>query len=93
MNLFAPAGDTGRIHKGSKSDGTGAHPPRSNSKPYRNAIHAEVPKATEMTPVKSMLLSLAMLSSIALWGVGIYGADAASGHNVVDGYGVTVSTR
>ena len=53
----------------------------------------EVPKATEMTPVKSMLLSLAMLSSIALWGAGIYAADAASGHNAVDGYGVTVSAR
>lgn len=50
-------------------------------------------RKAEMTPVKTALLSLAMLSSIALWGVGIYAADAASGHNVVDGYGVTASTR
>ena len=43
--------------------------------------------------MKSVLLSLAMLSSILLSGVGIYGADAASGHNAVNGYGVTVSAR
>jgi hypothetical protein len=43
--------------------------------------------------MKSILLSLAMLSSIVLSGVAIYGADAASGHNVVNGYGVTVSAR
>ena len=42
-----------------------------------------------MTPVKAALLSFAMLSAIALCGVGIYAADASSGHAVVDGYGVT----
>lgn len=46
-----------------------------------------------MTPVKAALLSFAMLSAIALWGVGIYAADAASDHVVVDGYGVTASAR
>lgn len=43
---------------------------------------------TEMTPVKAALLSFLMLSGIAVWGVGIYTADAASGVVVVDGYGV-----
>jgi hypothetical membrane protein len=43
--------------------------------------------------MKSMLLSLTMLSSIVLWGVGIYGADAASGHNAVNGYGVIAWAR
>ncbi len=46
---------------------------------------------TEMTPVKAALLSFAMLAAITLWGVGIYGADASSGHAVVDGYGVTTA--
>jgi hypothetical protein len=46
---------------------------------------------TEMTPVKAALLSLAMLAAIMLWGVGIYGADASSGHAAVDGYGVTTA--
>ena len=45
-------------------------------------------KKTEMTPVKAALLSFLMLSGIAVWGVGIYTADAASGVVVVDGYGV-----
>lgn len=44
---------------------------------------------TEMTPVKAALLSLAMIASIAFCGIGIYSADASSGHAVVDGYGVT----
>ncbi|MEJ6782124.1 MULTISPECIES: hypothetical protein [Phyllobacteriaceae] len=44
-----------------------------------------------MTPVKAVLLSLAMLSAIVLGGFGIYSADAASDHNVVDGYGVTAA--
>ena len=43
-----------------------------------------------MHPVKAALLSLAMMSAIAFCAVGIYSADAASGHAVVDGYGVTV---
>ncbi len=44
-----------------------------------------------MTPVKAAFLSLAMLAAITLWGVGIYAADASSGHAVVDGYGVTTA--
>lgn len=46
-----------------------------------------------MTPLKTALLSFAMLSAIALCGVGIYAADAASGHAVVDGYGITAFGR
>ena len=46
-----------------------------------------------MTPVKAALLSFVMLSAIALWGVGIYAADAAGGHAVVDGYGITAFAR
>ena len=46
---------------------------------------------TEMTPVKAALLSFAMLTAIGLWGVGIYAADAASGHSAVDGYGITTA--
>ena len=42
-----------------------------------------------MTPVKAALLSIAMCAAIAFCGVGIYSADASSGHIVVDGYGVT----
>lgn len=45
-----------------------------------------------MTPVKATLLSVFMLSGIALWGLGIYSADASS-HQVVDGYGVIASSR
>jgi hypothetical protein len=41
-----------------------------------------------MTPVKAFLLTALMLSGIVAWGVGIYSADAAGGHVVVDGYGV-----
>lgn len=48
---------------------------------------------TEMTILKAALLSFAMLSAISIWGVAIYTADAASGHAVVDGYGVTALTR
>ncbi|MBA3448128.1 MAG: hypothetical protein H0T56_11065 [Pseudaminobacter sp.] len=44
-----------------------------------------------MTALKSTLLSFAMLSAIVLCGFGIYSSDAASGHAVVDGYGVTAS--
>lgn len=46
---------------------------------------------TEMTPVKAALLSFAMIAAIAFCGVGIYSADASSGHAVVDGYGVTTA--
>ncbi len=48
---------------------------------------------TEMTPVKAALLSLAMIAAIAFCGVGIYSADASSGHAAVDGYGVTAAVR
>ena len=48
---------------------------------------------TEMNPVKAAFLSFAMLSAIALCGVGIYAADAASGRAVVDGYGITSFAR
>ncbi|RJG46335.1 hypothetical protein D3Y55_20225 [Mesorhizobium sp. DCY119] len=47
--------------------------------------------ATEMTAVKAALLSFAMLSAIVIGGLGIYAADAAGDHNVVDGYGVTAA--
>ena len=48
---------------------------------------------TEMSPVKAAFLSLAMLAAIAVCGVGIYAADASTGHAVVDGYGVVSATR
>jgi hypothetical protein len=48
---------------------------------------------TEMSPVKAAFLSLAMLAAIAVCGVGIYAADASTGHAVVDGYGVSSTTR
>ena len=44
-----------------------------------------------MTSVKAALLTFAMLSAIGVWGAGIYAADAASGHAVTDGYGVTTA--
>ena len=44
-----------------------------------------------MTPVKAALLSLAMIAAIAFCGIGIYSADASSGHAAVDGYGVTTA--
>jgi hypothetical protein len=46
-----------------------------------------------MTPVKAALLSFAMLSAIVIGGLGIYAADASSGHVVIDGYGVTALVR
>jgi hypothetical protein len=46
-----------------------------------------------MSPVKAAFLSLAMLAAIAVCGVGIYAADASTGHAVVDGYGVSSTTR
>ncbi len=46
-----------------------------------------------MSPVKIALLSFLMLSAIIVSGVGIYTADAASNHAVVDGYGVTAAAR
>jgi len=44
-----------------------------------------------MTPVRAALLSLFMLTGIAMWGAGIYAADAAGGRVVIDGYGVTLA--
>jgi len=44
-----------------------------------------------MTPVKAALLSVLMLSGIALWGAAIYTGDAAAGSHPVDGYGVVRS--
>ncbi|WP_169287957.1 hypothetical protein [Chelativorans sp. ZYF759] len=46
-----------------------------------------------MTPVRAAFLSLFMLSGIVLWGAGIYSADAAGEHLVIDGYGVSATTR
>ena len=44
-----------------------------------------------MNPVRAIFLSMIMISGIALWGAGIYTADASVHMNVVDGYGVSVS--
>ena len=62
----------------------------SGSKPFCNPVRARTAesKNLEMTPVKAALLSFAMLSAIIFCGVGIYAADASSGHAVLDGYGV-----
>lgn len=46
-----------------------------------------------MTPLKSVLLTVLMISGIAVWAVGIYSADAAADHVAVDGYGVTAAVR
>jgi hypothetical protein len=46
-----------------------------------------------MTPVKAALLSILMLSGIGFWAAGIYSADAAVGHPIVDGYGVSAAAR
>ncbi|MFC5386643.1 hypothetical protein ACFPLB_11795 [Aquamicrobium segne] len=42
-----------------------------------------------MTSARAVLLTFAMLSGLVMGGVGIYAADASSGHTPVDGYGVT----
>lgn len=46
-----------------------------------------------MTLVKAAFLSLVMLAAIAVCGVGIYAADASTGHAVLDGYGVGAIKR
>ncbi|HHZ10530.1 MAG TPA: hypothetical protein GX405_17310 [Rhizobiales bacterium] len=46
-----------------------------------------------MTAVRAALLSFLMLSALAVGGFGIYAADAAAGHQAVDGYGITASAR
>lgn len=43
--------------------------------------------------MKIALLSFGMMLGLAFWGAGIYAADAAAGHTVVDGYGVTYASR
>lgn len=43
--------------------------------------------------MKAALLSLAMIAAICVCGVGIYAADAAGGHTVVDGYGISAASR
>jgi hypothetical protein len=47
----------------------------------------------EMTPLKSFLLTVVMISGLAAWGAGIYSADASANHVAVDGYGVTTAVR
>lgn len=42
-----------------------------------------------MSPVKALFLSAFMLTGIAMWGAGVYTADAAGDHTAIDGYGVT----
>ena len=56
-------------------------------------VHGLQEARTEMSPLKSALLSFAMLSAIVVCGIGIYAADAASGHAVIDGYGITAAAR
>ncbi len=48
---------------------------------------------TGITPVKAALLSIATLVAIAMFGAGIYAADASGDHIAVDGYGVSVPAR
>ena len=48
---------------------------------------------SEMTPLKSALLTVLMVSGIAAWAAGIYAADASAGHVAIDGYGVTAAVR
>jgi hypothetical protein len=47
----------------------------------------------EMTTVKFVLLTALMISGLGFWAVGIYSADAAADHLVVDGYGVTAAAQ
>ncbi|PHP66243.1 hypothetical protein CSC94_15020 [Zhengella mangrovi] len=44
-----------------------------------------------MNPVKATLLSVFMLTAVAMWGIGFYASDAAAGRMNVhahDGYGI-----
>ena len=47
----------------------------------------------EMKPLKSVLLTVVMISGLAAWAAGIYSADASADHVAVDGYGVTAAVR
>ncbi|HEV7414917.1 hypothetical protein [Tianweitania sediminis] len=44
-----------------------------------------------MTPVRAFFLSMVMMSAIAMWGAGIYTADASVHMQVTDGYGVSAT--
>jgi hypothetical protein len=46
-----------------------------------------------MSAVKTAFLSFLMLSAIVVCGLGIYTADAATNHAVIDGYGITAAAR
>jgi glutamate synthase domain-containing protein 2 len=46
-----------------------------------------------MKPLKSVLLTVVMISGLAAWAAGIYSADASADHVAVDGYGVTAAVR
>ncbi len=64
------------------------------SKPDGNPkLHITGCKQFEMTPVRATLLSIFMLSGLALWAAAIYSADAAGGRVPLDGYGVSSSAR
>ena len=41
-----------------------------------------------MTPVKATLVSMFMLTGIAMWGAAVYSADAPGGQGPINGYGV-----
>jgi len=60
--------------------------------PVGNRGMASLPdRKLRMKPVRAFFLSMIMLSGIALWGAGIYTADASAHLQVVDGYGVSAS--
>ena len=41
-----------------------------------------------MTPVKATLVSMFMLTGIAMWGAAVYSADVTGDHAPINGYGV-----
>ena len=83
--------DTGIAYSGAEPAHARDHSDRNRSV---TPFMPELRKATrEMNPLKAALLSLAMVSAIAFCGVGIYTADAANAHLVVDGYGVVPQAR
>ena len=60
----------------------------------RNRARKRVQKVQgKMSAVKTAFLSFLMLSAIIVCGVGIYTADAATNHAVIDGYGITAVAR
>lgn len=46
-----------------------------------------------MSPVKAALLSIAMLSALAVSGFGIYAAANPSDFPAIDGYGISAAAR